>query len=622
MPPRGMSGPQTQIAEALRLARAGDLDAAERVCADLVRRNPNNAAAVMLSGIIAASSGNNDKAAPLFERVIALMPNRADAHFNLGLVRDRQGRHEEALASFDQAVRIDPANLEAGVARIDVLLALQRWQEVVAAIDHVLALRSDAADLWLKRGAALDTLTDYRGALESYQRAEALDPGNPLTHDVIGAVLVRAARYNDAVTSLSRAIALGHESPDTYLQRALAFSSLGERELAIADFARAHQLAPTSRRVLIYYAECLHRAGRPAEAEAVLEQAREHDPIGTRVLLGNIASDRRRDAEALAAFDEAAAHGDDFLVAWARTLHNLRAGDLTAGFADWDSRLRGPLGDMGKSLPGVEWQPGSGQRDSRLLLYAEQGFGDTIHFVRYVPGLIDQGHDVTLLVQPPLASLCASLHPKLTVIARRDEMPEFDARAPIPSLPARLGTTLATIPAHVPYLQPTAAARDSWQARTAALKGRRIGVCWSGSSTHERDALRSIRFAEFKRLFDVEGLTFVNLQRDPRPDEKDEIGAETRLVDFTAHLTDFNETAALVETLDLVVSVDTSVAHLTGALAKPVWILLAEAPDWRWMWDREDSPWYPTARLFRQSVYGDWSDVLERVATELAKFKS
>jgi len=615
-----MSGAQSQIAEALRLARGGDLAGADRICADLLRRDPNNPTALMLSAIVAASRGDNDKAAPLFERVIALVPNRADAHFNLGLVRVQQERHEQAVTSFEHALRINPANFEAGVARVEALLVLQRWQEAVGALDHVIALRGDIADLWLKRGAALDTLTDYAGALESYRRAEALDASNAMTHEVIGTILVRAARFGEAVTALSRSLALGNESPDTYLQRALAFSSLGERDLAIADFARAHALAPTSRRVLIYYAECLHRAGRVGEAEAVLRAARDHDPVGTRVLLGNIASDRRRDAEAVAAYDEAEALGtDEFVIPWTRTLHNLRLGNLGDGFRDYDVRLRGPLGDVGKTLPGVEWTPGSGQSDRRLLLYAEQGFGDTINFVRYAPMLIEQGHEVTLLVQPPLSTLCRSLHPSISVIERKEEAREIDARAPIPSLPARLGATLETIPARVPYLAPTADARAAWQSRTSGLKHPRVGLCWSGSSTHERDAVRSVRFAELKRLLDADGVTFVNLQRDPRPDERADIAAEQRLVDFTARLSDFNETAALIEALDLVVTVDTSVAHLAGALAKPVWIMLPYAPDWRWMWDRDDTPWYPTARLFRQSVYGDWSDVLARVATGLGK---
>jgi tetratricopeptide (TPR) repeat protein len=615
-----MSGGQTQISEALRLARAGNFAAAERLCRDLIRREPANAGAIMLAGLIAASRGENDKAVDLFERAIALQPQRSDAHFNLGLIRVRQGRDADAVVSFERALKIDPSNLEAAVARAEALLVLQRWAEAIHALDLILAARPNLTDLWLKRGAAYDTLADYAKALESYRRAEVLVPADPVTKELIGTILVRFARFREAIATLTQALALGHQTADTYLQRALAYSSLGERDKALADFARAHEIAPMHRRVLIYYAECLHRAGRSADAEAVLEAAREHDPVGSRVLLGNIRSDRRRDEEALAAFAEAEAAGTgEFIIAWARTLHNLRLGNFAEGLRDFDERLRGPLGETGKALPGVEWQPGSGQRDRTLLLYAEQGFGDTINFARYVPQLIDQGHDVVLQVQPPLVALCRSLHPKVAVISRADPIPPFDARAPIPSLPARLGTRLDTIPAQMPYLQPTPAAREAWQARTAGLIRPRIGLCWSGSSTHERDAVRSVPFAAIRRLLEAAGPTFVSLQRDPRPDEKAEIAAEKRLVDFTAQLIDFNETAALIDTLDLVVTVDTSVAHVAGALGKPVWILLAYAPDWRWLWDRDDTPWYPSARLFRQTVYGDWSDVLEHVANELAE---
>ncbi len=619
MPPSGMNGRQTQIAEALRLARAGDLGAAERICKDLIRREPNKVGAIMLLGIVSARRGDNDQAAPLFERVIAIQPQRADAHFNLGLIRVKQGRDEDALASFERALKIDPTNVEAAVARAEALLALMRWREAITAIDLVLAKRSDIADFWLKRGAALDTLMDLGAALDSYRRAEQLNPSNPLVHDVIGGVLLRLGRHREAIASLSKAVTLGLRNADTHLQRGLAYSSLGDTAKAIADFERAHELAPSHRRVLIYYTECLHRAGRTADAEAFLRRASAHDPVGAKILLGSILSDQRKNAEALAAFDEAQRlDPNEHLAPWARTLHNLRLGNFEDGFRDFDARLDGPVGEAGRLLPGAEWQPGTtGQLDHKLFLYTEQGFGDTIQFARYAPVLIEQGHEVVLQVRPPLIALCRSLHPDLTVISRTDPVPRLDARAPLMSLPARTGTVLETIPARVPYLLPTPTALAAWQSRTAKLTHPRVGLCWSGSSTHERDAVRSVHFAEFENILAIGGISFVSLQRDVRPDERVDVAADRRLADLTVHLTDFNETAALIQSLDLVVTVDTSIAHLAGALAKPVWILLAQAPDWRWMWDRADSPWYPTACLFRQTHYGDWSDVIARVKSEL-----
>jgi tetratricopeptide (TPR) repeat protein len=613
-----MNTSQTQIAEALRLARAGDLAAAERICKEVVKREPSNFSAMMLLGIVAASRGQPDQAAPLFERVIARQPQRADAHFNLGLVRVRQGREADAVICFERTLAIDPANLEAAVARVEALLALWRWREAVPAIDDILARHPDLADLWLKRGAALDTLAEYGEALQSYRRAEQLSPDNPVTHHLIGAILVRGGSYRAAIGSLSKSMSLGLHNAETYLQRALAYSKLGDVDKAIKDFARAHEIAPADRRILIYYAECLQRADRVADAEAMLQRARERSPVDANIILGNMLSDRRRDAEAMAAFDEAATRDpNEYLAVWARTLHQLRLGNLEAGLRDFDARLRGPIGATGNALPGPDWQPGTGQADHKLFLYAEQGFGDTINFARYIPLLIAQGHEVVLQVQPPLVTLCRSLHANLTVVDPSEPVPLFDARAPLPSLPARLRATLETIPARVPYLQPTPAASAAWQARTAGLKQPRVGLCWAGSLTHERDAARSIRFADLKGLFAIDGVSFVNLQHDTRPEEKPEVAAEIGFDDFTTSLADFNETAALIQALDLVITVDTAVAHLAGALAKPVWILIADAPDWRWMWDRSDSPWYPTARLFRQTRYGDWSDVIERVKSEL-----
>lgn len=611
-----MSGPNP-IAEAMQRLRSGDVATAERICQAVLLQRPGTVGALMILGMIAAGRGNLDGAAEHFGKAVLHEPRRPDVHFNLGLIRARQGRSAEALASFESTLTLDPSNAGAQKGRAEELLNLGRHREAAAAYDTVLSTNRRDAESWYRRGMALSALSEHRAAAESYQTATAIAPQNADYHNAHGAALITLGTLDDAVEAFTRAIAIDPEFASAYSNRGVARTRLQHVEWAEVDHNRAVQLDGADGRILANYVEFLHRFGRNDEAVEVLRRLNTIDPLATAIILGNVLADQLKDREALAAYDRALAlQPFEPFALWCRAILNLRSGDLEEGFRDFEWWPGGAELRAARALPGPEWNPAADATPSRLFVYATQGLGDIIQFARYIPLIAEQGHQVTLEAPASLVALLSSLHPSVAVIPSGGELPAYDAHCELCGLPHKFGTVLETIPARVPYLHSVANAVPDLRARVAALPGKRVGLCWSGNPMHERDARRSIPLSQMKALLDVAGVSFVSLQKDIRPSDQTEMVPE--IIDITAGLPDMNATAAIVEELDLVITVDTAIAHLAGALGKPVWILLPHAPDWRWLLGRDDSPWYPTARLFRQVVPGDWNGVLLRVQGELS----
>jgi glutathione S-transferase len=254
-----------------------------------------------------------------------------------------------------------------------------------------------------------------------------------------------------------------------------------------------------------------------------------------------------------------------------------------------------------------------------ILLHAEQGFGDTLQFVRYAKRVSDLGATVLLEVQAPLKRLLSDIEGIAQVLARGEPLPRFDLHCPLMSLPLAFGTALSTIPADIPYLRAPADRVARWHARLGERRSLRVGIAWAGISLHKNNHQRSIALARFAALLAASGIEFVNIQKDITPADAAALRGHANLIQIGDELRDFADTAAVISLLDLVVSADTSVVHLAGALGRPVWVLLPFSPDFRWLLGREDSPWYPTARLFRQPRFGDWESVLARVRDELER---
>ncbi len=429
---------------------------------------------------------------------------------------------------------------------------------------------------------------DYAGALTHMDAALAQRPDYAEAHSNRGNVLQAMGRCEESLASFDRALACQPSAADAWFNRSNALKELGRFDEALTSVDRAIALQPS-----FAQAHCNH---------------------------GNLCQVLGQFAQALVSFERAVALRPDYAEAqWNSAYTHLLLGDLAMGLPllEWRWRARNrSADDRHQEIP--LWLGQTDLAGKTILLYAEQGYGDTLQFCRYASLLAARGAKVVLEVQPSLKSLLASLAGAPAVLATGERLPAVDYRCPLLSLPLAMHTDADTIPGGVPYLGVDPALAAAWQAKLGARRAPlRIGLAWSGSGAHENDRNRSLSLAMLLAAFDGADVECFSLQKDVRADDRAALEADDRIRHFGDELRDFADTAALVAAMDLVISVDTSVAHLAGALAKPVWLLLPFPPDWRWLLDRDDSPWYPTARLFRQPHHGDWATPLRRVADAL-----
>jgi Flp pilus assembly protein TadD len=416
-----------------------------------------------------------------------------------------------------------------------------------------------------------------------YRRALAADPNNPSALHLLGVVLHQNKRSAEGVLFIQRAIQLAPQVPAFHNNLGEALRELDRCEEAIASYQRALKLKPAYPEALNNIGGEYGRLARMPESIAALRQCialAPHDPD---------------------------AH-------WNLAVALLLTGDWNAGWNEFEWRLRRPE-SPGRIYPQPMWtgQPLAGRT---LLLWSEQGFGDMVQFFRFVAVAKKLGGRVILDVQPPLVPLLAAQNIADAVYAAGNSLPPFDYHAALMSMPRILRTTLETLPRAVPYIRPDPARAATWASRLPNDGHRKIGIAWAGRPEHHNDRRRSIAPDLLGPLSAVKNVTFVTVQ--PRPANVPPPRG-LPMLDLGIQLTDFADTAALISQLDLVISVDTSVAHVAGALAKPTWLLLPFSPDWRWLMQREDSPWYPTMRLFRQRRLGDWPDTIARVTAALTK---
>lgn len=567
-----------RLSEATDLLRQGRVEAAEAACRAVLRREPGEVEVLALLG--AALNARQDFAAalPVLEQALARRPGHIAAAHNRGVALLWLGRPEAALA----------------------------------ALDTLLAARPDLPMAWCDRGNALAEMDRQEAAVAAFDRALALAPGAVEPQVNRGLALIRLGRPEAALASFDRALAAAPGNPGLLANRAMTLALLGRQAEALVAWQGVLTANPASEPARAGRARALLALRRPAEALALLEGL--PDMVHERALA---LSALHRSEEAIACFDAVlAADPDNADARWDRAFALFRAGRLEAGFADAQARwlrLVAPAQPL-RQFAAPPWLGGGEVAGQRVLVCWEQGFGDTLQFVRYVPLLARRGALVHLLVQPALARLLAGLEGLAGLHVEGEALPEFDLWCPVMSLPLAFGTGLDTVPADIPYLRPPAERLAAWAARLGPRPGRRVGLAWVGSPTNANDAQRSIPWPGFAGLLEVPGCTFAVLHAAPEP----ALAGHPAVVWPGGGFTDFADTAALIAGLDLVVTVDTAIAHLAGALGVPVWILLPQAPDWRWMLERSDSPWYPTARLFRQTEPDAWGPVLDAVAAALA----
>jgi tetratricopeptide (TPR) repeat protein len=614
-PPRPV---QQQLAKAIALFQQGQFAAAEAGFRAVMKRDPRNFDALHFAGVVAAQSGRLEEGATLIRRALAINPRNAGALGNLGSALIRLGRYEEALTSLDRALAADPKAASAHHNRGFALMKLKRLDQAVAAFDRAIELKPDFAEAHNDRGGAFSDQDKFDHALSAYEKALSLRPGYPGYMVNVALVLGNLQRHPEALALAEKALRITPDDTSALIARTQALLALGRPAEGLADADSALKITPGLVQGHLWRSAALILLGQPEAALTAAETARTLAPQDTAAhrgygfALGNL----NRLYEALAAYDEALRlKPNDREVLWNRALTLLVLGRFEEGWLAYESRNLRHKTLAARKYPKPLWWGKQPLKDQHLYVYWEQGLGDTIQFARYALLAAAAGAKVTLSVQDPLLRLFKDFDPSVTIIGQNDEAAEFDLHCPLMTLPLAFGTRLETIPAwENGYLKAPSEDVARWDQRLPAGR-RRIGLVWSGSQTHGNDANRSVRLDRVLPMLET-GDVWVSLQKEVRDADRAALEA-SGLVDVSAELGDFADTEALISTLDLVISVDTSVAHLAGAMGKPTWVMVPFAPDFRWLLDREDTPWYPKMRLFRQSRAGDWDGVIARIGEAL-----
>ena len=594
---------------------------------------PGNAVAHHLLGLTAFQTGDFDGGIAALRRSIALNPRDAAAHGNLANGLRQVGAHDEALHHYAQALAVDPGFFDALV----------------------------------NRALLLTTLGQLEAAVADYDRALKVQPGNPVVHTHRGNLLLDLGRAEEALAAYAAVVAAMPQLAEAWANQSNALYELGRTEEALASSDRAIGINPASAQGHLNRGNALLRLNRPGEALASYERAAQLEPGMAQAwsnggnalrILGRHGEAIERCAHAVAldaayveprlnracALAELGRHDqalEDYRVALdlapgkpeaelAAAVCRLTLGDFERGWAQYEARHR--IKDRrhyARSFdhPQPLWLGDTPLAGKTILLRGEQGLGDILQFCRYAPMVKALGARVVLEAEAPLMRVLRTLDGVDALVAHGDPLPHFDLHCPLMSLPLAFGTTVETIPAAVPYLAAEPDLVAAWAARLGPKTRPRVGLVWSGGVRHDHvdfGALNERRNIPLARLAPFKGLDidFVSLQKgDPAEGELATLvaagwdGPDIR--DLTAQIGDFADTAALIESLDLVLAVDTSTAHMAGALGRPVWILSRYDACWRWLNRREDSPWYPTARLFHQAAFGDWDAVVDRVRAAL-----
>lgn len=534
--------------------------------------------------------GRYDEALRSYRLAQVIRPRVPELLAQCGAMLLALGNDAQALVFFDQALDAKPDDVDILYKTAVALDLLHRHEDLLARCDRILSLAPDHAGAWLGRANALNGMRRHAEAADAYARALAHDPDLLAALGNQGVALRMLERYADALSRYDGALEQIGANAQLLMSRGHTLQQLGRYDDALAGFAAAAAVEPAD-------------AGGWALRGAALQQLWRFDE----------AIDCYRRMQSLEP-TKAAGHHEE---AYCRLL----IGDFAEGWKKYESRWVDAVAARSRRHADRPfWSGREPVAGKTILLHSEQGYGDTLQFCRYAARVEACGANVVLEVPPALKDLLSSLQGVRQLVAMGEPLPPFDLQCPLLSVPLALGTELETIPADPRYLHADLARVRDWQRRLedCAPPGQiKVGLAWSGNPAHNNDVNRSIALAALAPLYGQRA-TFVSLHQQVRARDAATL-AESGMLHFGAELRDFADTAALIACLDLVISVDTSVVHLAGALGKPVWVLLPRVPDWRWLLKREDSPWYPTARLFRQEKPGDWPTVIERVGQTLAR---
>jgi Flp pilus assembly protein TadD len=562
---------------------------AEAAFREVVTADPARADAWALLAETCLLQGKFDQADAAYRRALHLQPNRVQDLLNHGVALARLGQLAQAVASYRAALRLQPDRADAlsnlGAALVD----LDQADEAVACLRQAVRLSPSAAGAHNNLGRALIAQGQPAQAEASLREVVRLQPNHARAHANLGVALMEQNRHDEAVVILRHALALLPDDANTLNTLGVALKEQGRLSDAEACLRHAIRLEPNFPDAHANLGVTLMCQGRQDEAAAALQHALRLRP------------------------DFAEAHKNLGML-W------LQQGNFGPGWREYEWRWRCKKEFNPPTFPQPRWD-GSPPAGRTILLYAEQGLGDTIQFIRYALLVRRRGGRVVVQCQRSLAPLLSRCPGIDHVVARGTPVPAFDAHAALASLPGLFGTTLDTVPAEIPYLHLDERLVEHWRRELSALDGFKVGICWQGSPGYAADRDRSTQLAQFEPLARVRGVRLLSLQKGPGTEQIGQLAGRFPVTDLGSRLDEtsgpFMDTAAVMKCLDLVVSVDTSLGHLAGALGVPVWIAQTFAPDWRWQRGREHTPWYPTMRFFSQPQWGRWEPVFDRMAEAL-----
>jgi tetratricopeptide (TPR) repeat protein len=608
---------QRLVAEAIRAHEAGLLEEARQLYLRVLAMDARNARSSYGLGLIAQQTGDFEAAVRMLRQAKTIDPNEVTYHLSLAGVLQAQRKLEESLAEYRRALALNPDYAGAHNNIAGVLQALGKFEEARMHYQRAVALKPDYAAAYCNLGVVLQNLGNLAESVSCHEKALLLRPELVEAHNNLGLVLRQQGKLEEAKAHYERAVILRPNYAEGYSNLGVLLRQLGKLEDSAACLEKALSLRPNSANAFDNLGNTLRDLGRLEESAACHERAlalrpgsaKAHNNLGyTQRKQGKLEESRKSFNRALALEPESVD------IRWNLCLLDLLEGNYAAGWSGYEVRNQRKE-NRPRSFPKPIWR-GEPLNGARVLLHSEQGLGDSIQFLRYVPMVQAAGGSVILNVPSALRRLAKHLPGVDTVTVDEEPLPPFDWHCPLMSLPLAFKTTLDSLPRHVPYLTVPQEVLRAAENRQWSNQKLCVGLVWSGNPKCTEDQSRSMSLSCVQPLLDLDGLQFFSLQLGTAASQ---LGAtQTPITDLQFAINDLADTAALMTRLDLIITVDTAVAHLAGALAKPTWVLVPFAPDWRWLTDREDSPWYPTLRLIRQPSSGDWDAVIARVRTELS----
>lgn len=599
-----------------------DLAKAAQCCRQVLALAPSSIDALHILANAELRLSRFPEAQAALDKAIAIAPRHAQLWASRAFVHERSGNWKAALSDCSRAIELGSGDAVTYFRQARMYRQLGATDKAIEAYDRGLALKPDDGRIWFNRGNALGEAGLMAEAIDSYVQATRLLPDFAAAWFNLGTALLGCACAAEAIPVFEHLLHLQPDHGDALINLGNAWRSEGRDDLAADAYRRALVIEPAR-------AETHNNLASIRLAEGDIEAALGHfdaailaAPDQVIFHLGKASALKQAGCleAALVVFDKTVEMAPRHVEArTSRSLCQLLAGRLPEGLVEYEWRWQSPdLSGVRPNFPKPLWLGQADIRGKRLLVRWEQGLGDTIQFSRYVSVLNAMGAEVILQVQPPLLSLLRGLSGRGTLLAEGQALPEFDCHVPMLSLPLACRTTLATIPAVDRYLSVDPERRAAWRMRLGEAVGMRVGVAWSGRPEHKNDEQRSLSLVQFLAAL-PEGPTYFVLQKDVREVDAALLAEQSAFVNLTGDFGDFSDTAAVCEMMDLVISVDTSIAHLAGALGRPLWLLLPFVPDWRWLMGRTDTPWYPSASIFRQGQDKDWGPVLQKVRMVLAR---